>query len=170
MRVFHIVDIILRNKLFPLFVFFVTVWDFGFCDYVSAQIYKWEDEQGIFHYTDSLELVPPGQRSKPDLKIRTVYGSPKKEIKQDGKSSDDKENGENSEEKEADSLNIDPKILERSISLFSSEIERDKKLSTYYPNSVNGKRNKLSINFGCRSQKGIVSGIIRRRHAGGSRS
>ena len=126
MRVFHIVDIILRNKLFPLFVFFVTVWDFGFCDYVSAQIYKWEDEQGIFHYTDSLELVPPGQRSKPDLKIRTVYGSPKKEIKQDGKSSDDKENGENSEEKEADSLNIDPKILERSISLFSSEIERNK--------------------------------------------
>lgn len=104
------------------------------------------------------------------MKIRTVYGTPNNDIKKDEKPSDAKEDGENSAEKKGDSLNIDSKILERAIGLFSSEIESDKKLSTYYPNSVNGKKNKLSINFGCRFQKGIVSGIIRRRHAGGSRS
>lgn len=133
----YIVKIILRKKLFFLFIFFGTVWNFSFYEYASAQIFKWKDEKGIFHYTDSLELVPPGERSKPDLKIRAVYGSPKKEIKKDEKSLDSKED---SEDKEENSLNVDPKILERAISLFSSEIERDKKLSTYFPNSVNGKK------------------------------
>ncbi len=133
------------------------VWSFSFCDYASAQIFKWEDEKGIFHYTDSLELVPPSKRSKPDLKIRTVYGNPKKEIKQDEKSSDAKEN---SEEKEADSLNIDPKILERSISLFSSEIERDKKLSTYYPNSVNGKKINSQLAAGIGPKKELYQALL----------
>ena len=140
MRVLHIVDIILRKFPTLVLIFFVTIVNFSFYDFASAQIFKWEDEKGIPHYTDSLELVPTEKRSKPSLKIRTLYGRPKKEIKKDEKSSDAKEDEENSEKKKADSLNIDPKILERAIGLFSSEIERDKKLSTYYPTSVNGKK------------------------------
>jgi hypothetical protein len=85
--------IILRKKLFLSFIFFVTTWNISFYDYASAQIFKWEDGKGISHYTDSLELVPSGKRSKPDLKVRAVYGSPKKEINQDEKSLDAKENG-----------------------------------------------------------------------------
>jgi hypothetical protein len=156
----YMAHIILRKKLFSSFIFFITIWSFSFFDYVSAQIFKWEDEKGVFHYTDSLELVPPGKRTKPDLKIRTVYSAAKKEIKQDEKSSDAKENGEDSKEKDADSLNIDPKILERSISLFSSEIERDKKLSTYYPNSVNGKKINSQLTAGVGPKKELYQALL----------
>jgi hypothetical protein len=152
------VYIILRKKLFFSFIFFIVVWNFGFYDYASAQIFKWEDKKGDFHYTDSLELVPLSKRSKPNLKIRAVYGSPKKEINQDEKSLDAKENGDDS--KEADSLNIDPKILERSISLFSSEIERDKKLSAYYPNSVNGKKINSQLTAGVGPKKELYQALL----------
>ncbi len=158
MRFPNIGPIKLRKKLYLAFIFFGAIWSCSFYDYASAQIFKWKDEKGVFNYTDSLELVPPGKRSKPDLKIRSVYGSKKQEIKKDESSSDAKEKEKNPEE--AAILNVDPKILERSISLFSSEIARDKKLSSYFPNSVNGKKINSELTSGVGPKKELYQALL----------
>jgi hypothetical protein len=157
MTLSHIVYLILRKTFFFTLVFSVVVWSFSFYSNASAQIFKWEDERGVYHYTDSLELVPPDERSKHDLKIKTAYSNSKKETKKDSESSDVEKK---SEEEKTDSLNIDPNILERAIGLFTSEIERDKKLSSYFPNSVNGKKINSQLTAGVGPKKELYQSLL----------
>ena len=102
------------------------------------------------------------------MRIRAVYGSVKKEIKKDKSSSDSKENEKKPEE--ANALDVDPKILERSISLFSSEIERDKQLSSYFPNSVNGKKINSQLTSGVGPKKELYQALFGRRYSSDSGS
>ena len=158
MRFFNTTIINPGKRYIFLFFFFVMLWSLSLYDDSHAQIFKWKDEKGIYHYTDSLELVPPKERTRPDLRIRAVYGSVKKEIKKDKSSSDSKENEKKPEE--ANALDVDPKILERSISLFSSEIERDKQLSSYFPNSVNGKKINSQLTSGVGPKKELYQALL----------
>ena len=124
---------------------------------VFGQIYKWKDEKGVTHYTDSMQLVPLDKRSDPNLRVRAAYGNskrnkPKKEKENDKTSSDS--------EGEKNKLDADPKILERAIGLFTSEIERDKKLSSYFPNSVNGKKINSQLQAGVGPKKDLYQVLL----------
>ncbi len=115
----------------------LAAWTFALPQTAAAGIYKWKDETGRVHFTDSLQKIPEKYRKGTKvkkMKMRPLPAPPVKPMPQanegqgDASGSADSQNAPGAAASEGDA-----KMMQETIAFLNQDIERYKKYEDYVP-------------------------------------